>query len=85
MFTDIADHWGRESIIKTVEAGIMSGYGDGSFRPDEKLTRAELVVVMNRLLGISSLPKSTPRWADVNRAHWAFGAIQAASAEVEEK
>ncbi len=47
-FSDIANHWAREAIIKAVQAGIVSGYPDGTFNPNRAVTRAEfLVMLMN--------------------------------------
>jgi hypothetical protein len=40
-FSDIAGHWSMEWVIKAVEAGLVSGYDDGTFRPDNNITRAE--------------------------------------------
>jgi hypothetical protein len=80
-FTDIDGHWAQGSIVWVAQAGIFRGYGDGSFRPEGKLTRAELVVVLNRLLGIPAASGQAPQWSDVSDSHWAYDAIQSATAE----
>jgi len=80
-FTDIDGHWARGSILWAARAGIFRGYGDGSFRPEGKLTRAELVVVLNLLLGIPAVPGQSTQWSDVPESHWAYDAIRAATAE----
>ena len=46
-FTDVRGHW-AESYIYDV-AGVMQGYGDGTFRPDRPVTRAELAVVLSKI------------------------------------
>jgi uncharacterized repeat protein (TIGR02543 family) len=53
-FTDMSaiGAWARPSIEQAVEAGILSGYSDGSFRPNAKITRAELAVIIARALGM---------------------------------
>jgi alpha-tubulin suppressor-like RCC1 family protein len=43
---DIAGHWAEKSITKLVASGAISGYPDGDFKPDAKITRAEFVTVL---------------------------------------
>lgn len=53
-FVDVSDHhWAVKYIEQAAEAGILSGYPDGTFRPDGSVTRAELAVVVARLLKLS--------------------------------
>lgn len=49
-FTDTAGHWAAKVIEVVSAAGIMQGYGDGTFRPDQPVTRAELSKVVNDLM-----------------------------------
>lgn len=46
---DITGHWAEKSIRKAVRKGTMSGYPDGSFRPNDPVTRAELATILDRL------------------------------------
>lgn len=48
--TDAAGHWAQADIDRLRELGIMSGYPDGSFRPDRAATRAELATIICRLI-----------------------------------
>lgn len=50
-FTDIEDSSFKESIVKAYESGLITGYPDGTFRPDNKITRAEMAVILNRYIG----------------------------------
>ncbi|SOB98670.1 lysophospholipase L1-like esterase [Ureibacillus xyleni] len=50
VFTDIEGHWAAQYIQEVVAAGIMSGYEDGTFKPDQALTRIETVSVITRSL-----------------------------------
>lgn len=50
MEKDYKNHWAEKEIDEVKEAGIMTGYEDGSFRPDEKITRAEVAVIISKLL-----------------------------------
>ena len=47
--TDYEGHWAEQSIRWAIENGLMEGYPDGSFRPDQPVTRAELAVILHRL------------------------------------
>lgn len=51
MFNDLdTKRWSYKSIERIYKAGLMSGYPDGSFRPDQPLTREEMASILNRLL-----------------------------------
>ena len=50
-FSDLdKSHWGYEYIQKAVEEGYVVGYPDGTVKPDDFITRAEVVTVVNRML-----------------------------------
>ena len=50
-FTDVpATHWAIDSIKTVADAGLMKGYPDGTFKPDQQITRAEFAKVINDLL-----------------------------------
>ena len=49
MLKDIENHWAKDSIIKAENKGAVMGDPDGSFRPNEPITRAEFVAVLDRL------------------------------------
>ena len=49
---DVSDHWAAEDIRWAETAQLMTGYPDGSFKPDQTLTRAEACVVMRRLYNL---------------------------------
>jgi len=78
-FTDVPEkHWAYEQINSAVQFGWTNGYGDGSFRPSRHISRAEAVIIVNRMLGraadeeyIGSHPEVT-RFSDVPETHWAF-------------
>ena len=46
---DYVDHWAEKSIRKAINNGVMQGYPDGSFRPNNGVTRAELAEMLDRL------------------------------------
>lgn len=80
-FSDISGHWAQAAIERMSQAGIITGYEDGTFRPDQTLTRAEAVTIVNRALDIAPLTSAVQKWTDVPVGYWAFGSIQAASVD----
>lgn len=80
-FSDITGHWAQAAVEMTSKAGIITGYEDGTFRPNQTLTRAEAVTIVNRALGIAPLASAVQQWTDVPAQYWAFGSIQAASVD----
>ncbi|MFS0726924.1 Ig-like domain-containing protein [Paenibacillus sp. 1P07SE] len=80
-FGDVASgHWAEGYIAAVAQAGLMTGYDGKLFKPGQGVTRAETVVIFNRLLGREPLiDGSEPSWADVSPQHWAFGDIEEAS------
>lgn len=50
LFKDINGLWAKEQIERVAKAGLLKGDDKGNFRPDDKLTRAEMAVVLDRLL-----------------------------------
>lgn len=85
-FTDVPDSggpWYAQSVRRLAQAGVIHGYGDGSFRPQKNVTRAEAVVMLNRFFGRNDTP---PAWmtaenffTDVPETFWAYSAIAEAS------
>lgn len=51
-FKDTDSHWAKNYIAALKEHNIINGYSDGSFKPDGKITRAEMVVMINRAFNI---------------------------------
>ncbi|PYI56511.1 Ig-like domain-containing protein [Paenibacillus flagellatus] len=79
-YDDAKSHWAASSIAAVQAEGWMTGYEDGTFRPDRPLTRAEAVKVLNRLFDRPALDGiERPTWPDVPLAHWASADVEAAS------
>lgn len=51
--TDISGHWAEKVITQWQEKGLISGYEDGTFKPDNSVTRAEFVIMLNKALGFT--------------------------------
>lgn len=73
-YTDTKEHWAEKEITKLSLNGIISGYSDNSFKPDKNMTRAELVTVINRLLGNSV--QNTKYVPDINARDWYYSEIR---------
>lgn len=74
-----AEHWAADAIASCIEAGIIAGYSDGTFRPDREITRAEAVAMMSRAFNIASNVKGKKAYSDVSKKHWAYDVIMTAS------
>ncbi|MGB9920709.1 MAG: Ig-like domain-containing protein [Moorellales bacterium] len=72
---DLAGHWAENDILALVARGIVGGYPDRSFRPNQPVTRAEFTALLVRALGLRERPDGT--FVDcVGR--WYAGAVEAA-------
>ncbi|MFS0872592.1 DUF4073 domain-containing protein [Paenibacillus xylanilyticus] len=80
-FADVStDSWAAEAIAYVQSAGLMTGYTDGTFKPDNKLTRAEAVKVLNVLFNRTPVTgTSSVTFTDVPATHWAYADIEAAA------
>lgn len=80
-YTDVASqNWAAEEIERISQMDIMTGIGENQFAPNDILTRAQAVKVLNRLLNHPVTEKvEAPLFTDVTVKHWAFYEIQAAA------
>ncbi|MBJ6360758.1 X2-like carbohydrate binding domain-containing protein [Paenibacillus sp. GCM10012307] len=78
-FKDIAGTWAEKEIKAVQSAGYINGYQDGTFRPNQSLTRAEAVAIINRVIGLKVADVDQSPWKDVPVSHWAARDIIAAS------
>lgn len=69
-------YWAFPQIEGLNKAGIMKGYGDGTFRPEKGTTRAEVTVALSRAAGITPYDKPIPSFKDVPRTYWAYKEIE---------
>lgn len=78
-FTDVVGHWAEPYIALLTEKGIITGYPDGSFKPDAPITRAEAVAIINRTAPRSGNPATVKQFEDVIPNHWAYEEIMKAA------
>ena len=77
-FSDTEGHWAEGYISSFAGRKYLLGYPDGTFRPDQMMTRAEMVTVLNRITGAVPAADAEARYADVPADCWAFADIMAA-------
>ena len=84
-FTDIASHWAKNEIGIAANKGWINGYPDSTFRPNQYITRAEAMTLVNRVLNrlpenSSDLLDSMIKWPDNSDASaWYYLAVQEAT------
>src|SRR5665647_580006 len=76
--TDIQGHWAEMTVSKWVYNGYIVGYPDGTFRPDNTITRAEFVVLANKSFGNTNT--AVINFSDVKATDWFYGEIGRAMA-----
>ena len=83
-FNDVqAGHWAESYIAAFTELGYIIGDPDGNFRPDDNITRAEVVTVINRILDVESDPDAEQKYTDLAPEHWAYGYVMAVAKDKE--
>ena len=83
-FSDISGHWAENEIERAAAFGWISGYPDGTFRPDARITRAEAMTMINRVLcrmpqSESDLLDSMVTWPDNKPSDWHYLSVQEAT------
>lgn len=73
MFSDITNHMFEKDIKAIAQAGIMTGDGTGTFRPDDELTLYEMAVILQKAFHLES--KEQGKFKDVPKGHWAYEAV----------
>lgn len=68
VLADVQGHWASESIVKWMSRGMINGYTDGTFKPDENMKVAEFVTMINRIFGFEK--QSNDSFSDVKVNAW---------------
>lgn len=87
IFSDVHEgDWFYDVVVGAVHYGWISGYQDGTFRPYDTITRAEVTTIVNRMLGrsadveyVDSHVDSVRQFYDLGRTHWAYYDIMEAT------
>lgn len=62
-FTDVDGHWAEETVYEMVDAGIINGYTDGTFRPEAEITWAEFIKIVFTAFNIPAGEAESGYWA----------------------
>jgi hypothetical protein len=78
-FSDVpTSYWGYNAITSLSSKGIVSGYPDGTFKPDNQITRAEFATMLVKALGLNT-NGTTGTFTDVTAGAWYYGTVNAAA------
>ena len=72
--TDISNHWAKEEIKYLIEKGIIHGYPDGTFRPEENISKVEFYKLVNELIGYKE--KVDIEFDDVKDSDWFYDHVK---------
>ena len=75
--SDVAGNWAEPFIRVLVEKGIIAGYPDGTFKPDQAVTRAEFAALLNKAFDLQPI-RAGRRFKDVPKNYWAAAVIEKA-------
>lgn len=74
-YTDIADHWAKESIIKLTEEGLIKGFDDYTFRPNESITRGDVALTLSKLFDFPKPESGLLSFSDVQEGTELYDAV----------
>jgi len=77
-FKDIQNHWAADQIKAMVDLGVVSGYADNTFRPDNQITRAEFMTLVNKTFKFTASAEMS--YPDVKAGDWFASEVSKAKA-----
>lgn len=78
-FRDVApNYWAKSYIEALASKGVIAGFPDGTFKPNEPVTRAQFAAIINKAFSPTA-QRQTINFGDVSSNFWAFSAIQTAT------
>lgn len=82
-FSDVSGYWAEDYIANAAAKGWVGGYTDGTFRPEQYITRAEAITIINRMLkrfvNEDGLHSDASIWSDNDKDAWYYYAIEEAT------
>lgn len=80
-YPDVAkEYWAWSDIQSATGYGLMKGYDNGNFGPEDTLTRASFVTVLQRMFGWQTVTPASPSFADCPAGAWYYTAVETAAA-----
>jgi hypothetical protein len=83
-FKDLDKHWAKDVIVSLAAAGVIQGYEDGTFMPEQTITREEMVIMLSRIVNLNNVAKDTSKghFTDLSRSYVASEIQTAAQAGI---
>ena len=78
VYQDTENHWAEEVIAEMSQLNMVGGFPDGTFRPDEQVTRAQFAAMLVRAMKMVESPSDAAEFYDVPADSWFRGAVGAA-------
>jgi hypothetical protein len=76
-FIDVSDHWAKDFIVGLVNEGLISGFPDGTFKPDASMTRAQYAALLVKAFDPAA-KRAAKDFTDVPQSFWGYDAVQKA-------
>lgn len=77
VFVDVSNHWANDAIYDMAQKGIISGYDDSSFKPENSITREEFAKLIATTFSLNLGYKDAPTFSDVQNDRWSYSYIEA--------
>lgn len=85
-FTDISEHWAKKNIESFYNNGLIKGYDNNSFKPEQYIKRSEVVTIINKILGkdiiLDEYADQIKTFIDLDINHWAYKDIISATLNI---
>ncbi|MCE5193082.1 MAG: ABC transporter substrate-binding protein [Candidatus Cryosericum sp.] len=79
-FKDVpASYWASDEIKALTDKKVITGYADGTFKPEGKVTREEFAKMIVVAKGLSLVTPAKPTFTDVAKSRWSYGYVEAAA------
>jgi hypothetical protein len=78
VFSDIEGHWAKDDIFGLTKSGVISGFTDGTFRPENTITREQAVKLLLRLIQYPISTTVSTYFSDISKSRWSNHYIQTA-------
>ncbi|WP_141506430.1 chitobiase/beta-hexosaminidase C-terminal domain-containing protein [Paenibacillus luteus] len=76
--SDVKGHWSEKYINAFTSAGYVKGFPNGTFRPNDEISRAQAVVLINRVIKAQKQGETNAAYKDLPATHWAYEEIMSA-------
>jgi hypothetical protein len=78
-FTDLTGYWGEQYVGELANRGVIGGFPNGTFRPNDNITRAQFAAIVTSALKLPTGGGGGQTFTDLKPTHWAAASIAAAS------